>query len=467
MSYFSSMEDGASLDGLGCGPACNCGPCKSGLSGLSEWYEKEEERPAATRVRPPQRSSSAEPLNGWNGPRLLQGYYGSPSDGLFAEASAPPRLHPRCGSLDLTVPNTYAALEEAVRRWISTCVMSRTEVRPGVPIRQERELVNGNPSLRGIWDRILQQLKGKRVKIVAAYTWGPHHVQSITFSTTASPPPPPPTPRPPAPVRVPCPPPTCTPAPPFVPSRHGFNFDNDFSVTIRLPSPFPPITRKYGLCGGMASAALDYFLSCIPIPSTTTVPAIGSPLYNYLMSRLLDSLGSPSFGMVKKVLWWTQRPDVTSRLSAAAAEAVGQRAARVLRPAAVVVLGPVAAGAATLVTVDGVQELTVPEFHATVASLVNGRMVVLCLIYQGPGALDIWENHQVLAHGISRVSSTVTDIKVYDPNYNRDDSGLIRCELLAGGTRVRCMHMKSGLNLRKVRGFFRMPYIRRTPPCLP
>ena len=44
---------------------------------------------------------------------------------------APPRLHPRCYSLVVTVPATYAALEEAVRRWISTCVMSRTQARPG------------------------------------------------------------------------------------------------------------------------------------------------------------------------------------------------------------------------------------------------------------------------------------------------------------------------------------------------
>jgi Family of unknown function (DUF5995) len=108
----------------------------------------------------------------------------------IGKAPAPPRLHPRCRSLVLTVPDSYAALEEAVRRWISTCVMSRTEVRPGVPIRRERELVTGNPSLRSIWDRILQHMKGQRVEIVAEYVWGPDRVESINFSTPTPPPPP-------------------------------------------------------------------------------------------------------------------------------------------------------------------------------------------------------------------------------------------------------------------------------------
>src|SRR5258705_6379095 len=187
----------------------------------------------------------------------------------FAEAAAAPRLQPRCYSLAITVPNTYAEVEEAVRRWISTCVMSRTETQAGVPIRRERELVNGNPTLRNTWDRVLQHMKGKGVKIDADYVWGRDREESIRFSTTASPPPPsPPPPRPATPVRAVCPPTTCSPTGQFLPSTHGFRFDNSFSLAIPLPWGLPTITAGYGLCGGMASAALDYFLSCIPIPST-------------------------------------------------------------------------------------------------------------------------------------------------------------------------------------------------------
>jgi hypothetical protein len=377
-------------------------------------------------------------------------------------APSPPRLHPRCYSLVVTVPATYAALEEAVRRWISTCVMSRTQVRPGVPIRRERTLVTGNPSLRNIWDRVLRHRTGQRVEIRAEYIWGRDREEAINFSTPAPPPPPPPPPPQvrPAPRQAPCPPPTCTPVGPFLPSRHGFKFDNLFSVTIPLPGPLPSISEKYGLCGGMATAALDYFLSCIPIPSTTTVPASGTTLFNYLLRRQLDSIDAPTFGMVRKFLSWTNRPDITAPL---ANVPFGPRVGRLVGP----LIGPVPA----LVPIDGLQELTVPEFRATVASLSAGRPVVLGLIYVGPGAVSIWNNHQVLAYGATRVSPTVTNIRVYDPNEkgnNPDtDDVLIRCELLAGGTRVRCMQGSRTRVTKTVRGFFRMPYTRVTPPCLP
>ena len=72
MSYFSNTEDPLSRQGLGCGPQCNCGPCKSGLNGLDEWYEKEEDEepqrptpppaPVRRRLPPPGR------LSGWARP---------------------------------------------------------------------------------------------------------------------------------------------------------------------------------------------------------------------------------------------------------------------------------------------------------------------------------------------------------------------------------------------------------------
>ena len=248
----------------------------------------------------------------------------------------------------------------------------------------------------------------------------------------------------PAPVRIPCPPPTCTPVGPFLPTRHGFNFVNSFTTTIPLPPPFPAISPSYGLCGGMAAAVLDYFLSCIPIPSTATVPLTGTTLFNYLFRRLLDSLGSPGFGMVPKFMSWTNRPDITM-------------------PASLLTGGLIPG--ANLLTIDGVQELTLPEFYATIAGL-SARPVPLGLVYVGPGAVNIWENHQVLAYGTTRVSPTVTDIKVYEPNYPRADDAAIRCEVL--GTRVRCVERVPSRGVTKrVRGFFRMPYTRAIPPCLP
>jgi hypothetical protein len=192
----------------------------------------------------------------------------------------------------------------------------------------------------------------------------------------------------------------------------------------------------------MATAALDYFLSCIPIPSTTAIPVAGSLLFKYLLRRQLDSLGIPAFGMVSKFLKWTNLPDT--------------------RPSgALPILVPVAG------LVPGLQELTVPEFRATVASVAAGRPVVLGLIYVGPGAVNIWHNHQVLAYGTAAKSPTVTDLRIYDPNDPGDDSVVIRCELLSGGSRVRCTELWSGARPKTVRGFFRMPYARVVPPCIP
>jgi hypothetical protein len=73
MAYLSSTKDEVYLNGLGYGPGCSCGPCKS--FNLSEWYEKEEEEPPeepqsrAAPVKastpPPQRLSGWHRLSEW------------------------------------------------------------------------------------------------------------------------------------------------------------------------------------------------------------------------------------------------------------------------------------------------------------------------------------------------------------------------------------------------------------------
>jgi hypothetical protein len=72
MAYFAAGEERAFGD-LGCGPNCGCGPCRSGVSGLSEWYVKDEtqeapEPPPPTPPPAPRRPSQA------NGAKL--GYFG-------------------------------------------------------------------------------------------------------------------------------------------------------------------------------------------------------------------------------------------------------------------------------------------------------------------------------------------------------------------------------------------------------
>ena len=87
----------------------------------------------------------------------------------------------------------------------------------------------------------------------------------------------------------------------FIPDRDGFHFDNSFGNQILPGTPFTFTT--YGLCGGMAMAALDHWRSGVPVPTHVEdqfkpvvrpdlglVPAVGTQLRAYIYGRLLDSL---------------------------------------------------------------------------------------------------------------------------------------------------------------------------------
>ncbi|MBM4060886.1 MAG: hypothetical protein FJ265_07290 [Planctomycetes bacterium] len=73
---------------------------------------------------------------------------------------------------------------------------------------------------------------------------------------------------------------------PFAPREHGFRFANTFQ------NDAVPVLdlRTSGLCGGMAYAALDYWLAGMPIPQQDYRPANGTPLQRYVYARQVDSL---------------------------------------------------------------------------------------------------------------------------------------------------------------------------------
>lgn len=77
----------------------------------------------------------------------------------------------------------------------------------------------------------------------------------------------------------------------FDPKVHGFHFNNNF--VNHVIGDF----NTYGLCGGMAFAALDYYFAGIPIPTHEAadfpnglVPAEGSRLRRYIYKRMLNSV---------------------------------------------------------------------------------------------------------------------------------------------------------------------------------
>jgi hypothetical protein len=85
---------------------------------------------------------------------------------------------------------------------------------------------------------------------------------------------------------------------PFLPSEHGFGFRNSWPAvpltTIAIAGVRVPIgNAANGMCGGMVFAALDYFTAGRPIPSGER-PAPGTPLYEFIARRLIDSFDLPA-----------------------------------------------------------------------------------------------------------------------------------------------------------------------------
>lgn len=230
----------------------------------------------------------------------------------------------------------------------------------------------------------------------------------------------------------------------FQPSMHGFKFVNNFSgypLPFSIPSlpNLSAVSKAYGLCGGMASAAYDFVLAGRNIPTLTTAPAQGSILHRYLYRRQVDTFGAMGEYIAKFAQWMVLPDD----------------------------------------TILGTQKRTYDEFEEIRAKLDDGNPVVLGLVYvSGSDSLEIWNNHQVLAYSYSEVSATTIDINIYDPNYPLRDDATIRAERVPVGTTFvpgvpprkrtvlgfKCTQRLSNLN-KTVHGFFAMPYVPVVPPA--
>ena len=82
----------------------------------------------------------------------------------------------------------------------------------------------------------------------------------------------------------------------FRASEHGFHFINSFPgypLPFKLPKlpGATEVSAYYGLCGGMSSAACDFYYAEKPVPAFNKVPDRGTPLYQYLYDRQLDTFG--------------------------------------------------------------------------------------------------------------------------------------------------------------------------------
>jgi hypothetical protein len=222
------------------------------------------------------------------------------------------------------------------------------------------------------------------------------------------------------------------------PSVVGFKFINNFTG---FPLPFsipllPGVTNippNYGLCGGMSSAAYDFFLAGRTIPATTDVPRTGSNLQRYLFKRSMDTFGPLGSSLVK-VAQWTALPDTGE---------------------------------------NGTQKQSYDQFQEIKTGLDSSQAVVIALIYKSastPAELlqTIWGNHQVLALGYQGNLDGSADIQIYDPNFPLRDDVFIHLspETVDGGLPgLSCIQMVGGQAYSNVRGILAMTYNPVEPPA--
>lgn len=182
--------------------------------------------------------------------------------------------------------------------------------------------------------------------------------------------------------------------PGFLPSTSGLHFTNYYphepEIVVKLPLG-PTLSlgdAANGLCGGMVFVVRDYFEAKLPIPPDTDPPPGGTPLYQYVVKRLMDSFNLP-LGIGRYIeLMQPSFPDVG--------------------------LGLGLPGRASVMVHD--------EWPKIQTDLDAGHPVPLGLVkIKSSEPRDLCKNHQVLAYGYDLDGSDLT-LWLYDPNYpNRDD----------------------------------------------
>lgn len=224
----------------------------------------------------------------------------------------------------------------------------------------------------------------------------------------------------------------------FLPSRDAFAFTNDWppAPAITLPAPAGAVrigNAAAGLCGGMVFAALDYWNAGRTPPQDRPEP--GSPLFNYLVRRLIASWNLPSG--VARYYGWMNLQDGDSGL-----DLLGRR----------------------VLAWRGVSRRTVggqwPRLRASLDAGVPAAVGLVTVASANPALLR--HNHQALAFGYE-ISGREASVRLYDPNTGRDDNVAIRFDT-SQPERGTVLHHNLKLDW-PVRGFFLVRYSPAVPPA--
>jgi len=226
--------------------------------------------------------------------------------------------------------------------------------------------------------------------------------------------------------------------PNFLPSTNGLAFVNSWpsepDVVVQVPG-YGPVgigNASNGLCGGMAFAVRDVF-EAKPPPITAPQPAPGSPLFKYLVRRLIDSFDVPAG--VAKYYAWMNTPDGDVRL--------------------------------WFVVHRGVWWRTAAEEWPKVKADIDARhppcLGIVAVRSANPA--DLGRNHQVLAYAYEQHGNQVI-LSLYDPNADLDKADEVRMSFDAGHP-SQAGPIVSNIDIADpVRGFFRLPYTLADPSGL-
>ncbi|EIV94951.1 hypothetical protein [Frankia sp. QA3] len=255
--------------------------------------------------------------------------------------------------------------------------------------------------------------------------------------------------------------------PGFLPGGSAFRFTNSFDVQPLLALRLPGMPwgigigdASRGLCGGMIFAVRDLFEAGIAAPPDAEPPRRGSPLYGYLVRRLLASFDLPRgvaryYGLMRGadayprprtgVAWWpgTSRPDRRGSTSDRPGSALG-------RPGSA--LGRLGVGRRSLAD----------EWPRIRLDLDSGRLAPIGIItVHSADPLQLGLNHQVLAYAYTQVDTAVT-LRVYDPNtpLERADDVTMSFDLADAGGGAQAVRITHSIAIggRPVRAFFHSRY---------
>jgi len=227
--------------------------------------------------------------------------------------------------------------------------------------------------------------------------------------------------------------------PNFKPSTNGFRFTNDFPAEPTIEINLGPAgtvglgDASQGVCGGMAFAVRDYFEAGRPVPPDYTPPVKGSPLFDYITGRLIDSFNVPAG--VLHYAEWMLLPSADLRL------VIGSRAGTFSR---------------TVTSSWPRVRTDIDDGHPSPLGLVTVHTADLT---------QIGKCHQVLAYGYHLDDAQTVRLSIYDPNtaLEASDDVWISFATAAPHTPSPITH-NINIGGSMLHGFFRSDYTKKTPP---